>query len=55
MPIYLGLSVAFPEASWEDASPSRLNSFGTSTPLGDIAKAKGEKSANQRVNLEEGG
>lgn len=40
MPIYLDLSVAFPEASWEDARHSRVNSFGTSCPLGDIAKAK---------------
>lgn len=42
MPTYLRLSVAFPEAPREDARQRRLHSFGTSSPLGDIAKAKGK-------------
>lgn len=40
MVIYLGLPVALPEASWEDCRHSRLNPFGTISPLGDITGAK---------------
>lgn len=40
MAIYLGLSFALLEASWEDTRDSRLNSFGTVSPLGGTAKAK---------------
>lgn len=54
MLIYLVLSVALSEASWEDTRHNRLYSFGMSSPLGDIAKAK-EKSTSQWANLKENG